>query len=233
MAVNGGSPKISESSLLDIDIFGGSATITNNNIVGGIGVYSGPTVVSGNVLSQQTHYFMGVIAQRYDRNNAVIFIGNNASVTISNNLFNGYVSQVSCGVGFGTEGYTGTIAATIFNNTIAGFGAGIAVSAGSGTASILGNTISSCYYGVEVNGTDPIEDGSLAIATDIQGNLLTNNTNGICIGYPAEIKNNTISNNRVGISISEASSIVYNNIVGNAQSIYSSTSSDLNATYNW
>ncbi len=86
LAVNGGSPKISESSLLDIDVFGGSATITNNNIVGGIGVYSGPTVVSGNVLSQQTHYFMGVIAQRYDRNNAVIFIGNNASATIHQRL---------------------------------------------------------------------------------------------------------------------------------------------------
>lgn len=235
LVISGGSPKISNDAFLNIDIYGGSPEISNNNIKGGIGVYAGSAAISNNMISQQAHYLWGVYAQRYDRNNAVIFVGNNASVTISNNLFNGYVSQVPDGIGFGTEGYTGTVTASIANNTITGFvgGAGIAVSAGSGTVSILSNSISSCYNGVEVNDVDPIEDGTLAIATVMQENLFTNNTCGVYIGYPAEISNNTISYNLVGISISAESSITYNNIVGNNQSVYLSTSNKINATYNW
>jgi hypothetical protein len=233
LVINGGSPKISNDAFLNIDIYGGSPEISNSNIKGGIGIYAGSAVISNNIISQQAHYLWGVYAQRYDRNNAVIFVGNNASVTISSNLFNGYVSQVPSAIGFGTEGYTGTVTTNIVNNTIAGFGAGIAVSAGGGKVSILSNSISSCYFGVEINDTDPIEDGALAITTTIQGNLLTNNTIGVGIAYPAEVENNTISNNRIGISISAVSSITYNNIIGNDQSVYLSTSNNLNATYNW
>ena len=233
LVINGGSPKISNDAFLNIDIFGGSPEISNSNIKGGIGVYAGSALISNNIISQQAHYLWGVYAQRYDRNNAVIFVGNNASVTISNNLFNGYVSQVPYAIGFGTEGYTGTVTTNIVNNTMAGFGAGIAVSAGGGNVSILSNSISSCNFGVEINDTDPIEDGALAITTTIQGNLVTNNTIGVGIAYPAEVKNNTISNNRIGISISAVSSITYNNIIGNDQSVYLSTSNNLNATYNW
>lgn len=237
LVINGGSPKISNSSLLNIDIFSGSAEISNNNVVGGIGVYSGPTVISNNIISQQTHYFWEVIAQRYDRNNAVIFIGNNAFALISNNIINGNISQVWSGIGFGTEGFTGSVTVNVINNTIYGFhgvyGTGIAVSAGAGNVSISDNTIYDCSYGIGINDTDPIEDGPLAIVTTIQRNLIFNNADGIGLTYSATIENNTVKNNSIGIAISTPLSMTYNNIEGNNQSVYLLSSNNLNAANNW
>ncbi|MGA3060892.1 MAG: hypothetical protein ABSD92_11050 [Candidatus Bathyarchaeia archaeon] len=237
VVINGGSPKITDSSLLNIDIFGGSAEISNNNILGGIGVYSGPTVISNNIISQQTHYFWAVIAQRYDRNNAVIFVGNNASAVISNNIINGFVSQVGCGIGFGTEGSTGTVLVNITNNTIYGFqsggGTGIAVSAGTGNVTILENTLYDCSFGIGINDTDPLEDGTLTIATTIQGNIIFDDTFGIDLAFPATVENNTISNNLNGILTSVPSTVTYNNLVDNNQSIYLVSSNNLDATNNW
>jgi hypothetical protein len=59
LVVNGGSPKISHSSLLNIDVFGGSAEISDNEIIGGIGVYSGPTNITNNT------WVIGVVATVY------------------------------------------------------------------------------------------------------------------------------------------------------------------------
>lgn len=236
LVINGGSPKISANSLLNIDIFGGSPEISNNNIIGGIGVYGSLATISNNIISQQTHYLWGVFAQRYDRNNAVIFVGNNASATISNNIIDLKISHVGSGIGFGTEGFTGSVLVTVTNNTIYGFqgeGIGIAVFAGTGNVAISGNTVYDCYWGIGVNGTDPIEDGSLAIVTTIQRNFIFNNTVGIDLAYPAAIENNTISNNLMGIVTSVPSTITYNNIEGNNQSIYLASSNNLDATYNW
>ena len=236
LVINGSSPKISASSLLNIDIFGGSPEISNNNIMGGIGVYAGSATISNNIISQQTHYLWAVYAQRYDRNNAVIFVGDNASTLISNNVIDLKISQVGSGIGFGTEGFTGNVLVNLSNNTIYGFqgeGTGIAVSAGTGNVAISDNTIYDCYCGIGVNDTDPIEDGSLAIETTIQRNLIFNNTYGIDLGYPSTMENNTISNNLIGIVTSVPSTITYNNIEDNNQSIYLTSSNNLNATYNW
>ena len=237
LVVNGGSPKISDCSMLNIDVFGGSAEILNNNVVGGIGVYSGPTVISNNIISQQTHYFWGVVAQRYDRNNAVIFVGNNASAVISNNIIEGSISQVPCGIGFGTEGFTGNVTVNVYNNTIYGFrgvyGAGIAISAGIGSVAVSDNTVRDCFYGIGINDTDPIEDGQLGISTVIQRNLIYNNSFGIGLTYPATVENNTISNNSVGITSAVPSTITYNDIDDNNQSVVLLSSSSLNSNYNW
>ncbi len=204
--------------------------------MGGIGVYACSATISNNIISQQAHYLWGVYAQRYDRNNAVIFVGDNASALISNNIIDLKISQVGSGIGFGTEGFTENVLVNVVNNTIYGFqgeGTGIAVSAGTGNVAISGNTVYDCYWGIGVNDTDPIEDGSLGIVTTIQRNFIFNNTVGIDLAYPAAIENNTISNNLIGIVTSVPSTITYNNIEGNNQSIYLASSNNLDATYNW
>ena len=236
LVINGGSPKISANSLLNIDIFGGSPEISNNNIMGGIGVYGSLATISDNIISQQTHYLWGVYAQRYDRNSAVIFVGDNASATISNNIIDLKISQVGSGIGFGTEGFTENVLVNVVNNTIYGFqreGTGIAVSAGTGNVAISDNTVYDCYCGIGINDTDPIEDGSLSIVTTVQRNFSFNNTVGIDLAYPTTMENNTISNNLIGIVTSVPSTITYNNIEDNNQSIYLASSNNLNATYDW
>jgi hypothetical protein len=231
--VNGGAPKISHSSLLNIDIFGGGAEISNNIIIGGVGVYSGPTVVSNNTLSQQTHYFLGVIAQRYDRNNAVVLMGNNVSGTISDNILVGNISQVGVGIGFGTETSlrNGTVAVT--NNTIGGFGgAGIAISDGSGSISICGNFIHTCRNGVAINEANEFESNITASVT-VQRNIISNCTHAITTTHPATIENNTIEDNSVGLETGAPLTVTYNNIQNNTQSIYLLSQNNVTAINNW
>ena len=235
LAVNGGSPKISSSTLLNIDVFGGSAEISNNNIIGGIGVYSGPTLISGNTISQQTHYFWQVIAQRYDRNNAVILIGNNATALIYDNILRGDISQVGAGIGFGIETSLRNCQANLVNNTIYGFkGAGIDFSDGSGNVAITDNNIQGCSEGIVINGTGRNEDNSnLTIATTIQRNIISNNTNGIEAALSTTIQNNTFTNNKIAIVTSAVLTLNYNNFDGNFQDVYLSSLSNLDAINNW
>jgi hypothetical protein len=81
--INGSSPKISNSFLGNIDIWGGTPEIFNSDVMGGIGVYAGSALIANNTVSQQNHYFLGyegaIAAQRYDRNNNVIIITRKAN----------------------------------------------------------------------------------------------------------------------------------------------------------
>jgi hypothetical protein len=227
LVVNGGSPKISNSFLGNIDIWGGSPEISNNTVVGGIGVYAGSALIANNTVSQQYHYFFELIAQRYDRNNNVIIISRKATPFVSGNVIIGNISQVEQGIGFETEN------ATITNNTIYGcYGAGIGFYEGTGNATILGNTIYDCSYGISLNETGRLYSNHNAVVT-IQRNLICNTTLGIDSTLPVTVENNTIKNNAVGIATSAPMSVTYNNIEGNNQSIYLTSSNNLDATNNW
>jgi hypothetical protein len=104
---------------------------------------------------------------------------------------------------------------------------------GNSSAYISDNTI----YGFAEGGIGmfPGEGINTQETPTIQRNYITRNSDGIDIELQATIQNNTISGNSVGIrNPSPSSTIVYNNIQNNTQnSIYLSTSSDINATYNW
>jgi hypothetical protein len=227
LVVNGGSPKISDSFLGNIDIWGGTPEISNNNVVGGIGVYAGSALIANNTVSQQYHYFFGLVAQRYDRNNNVIIITRKATPFVSGNVIIGNISQVVQGIGFETEN------ATITNNTIYGcYGAGIGFYEGTGNALIYGNKIYDCSYGIGINETGLLYDDHNAVII-IQRNLIRNTTLGIDSTLPATVENNTIENNAVGLATSAPLSVIYNNIEGNNQSVYLTSSNNLNATNNW
>jgi hypothetical protein len=227
LVINGGSPKISNSFLGNIDIWGGTPEISNNTIVGGIGVYAGSALIANNTISQQNHYFWGLVAQRYDRNNNVIIITRKATPFVSGNVIIGNISQVVQGIGFETEN------ATITNNTIYGcYGRGIGFYEGTGNALIYGNTIYDCSYGIGINETGLLYGDHNAVII-IQRNLIRNTTLGIDSTLSVTVENNTIENNNVGIATNAQLSVIYNNIEGNNQSIYLSSSNNLNATNNW
>ena len=231
LVINGGSPKISNSFLGNIDIWGGTPEISNNTVAGGIGVYAGSALIANNTVSQQNHYFLGyegaIAAQRYDRNNNIIIITRKATPLVSGNVIIGNISQVEQGIGFETEN------ATIINNTIYGcYGAAIGFYEGTGNATISSNTIYDCSYGISLNETGRLYSNHNAAVT-IQRNLICNTTLGIDSTLPVAIENNTIKNNNVGIATSAPLSIIYNNIEGNNQSIYLTSSNNLDATNNW
>jgi hypothetical protein len=227
LVINGGSPKISNSFLGNIDIWGGTPEISNNTVVGGIGVYAGSALIANNTVSQQNHYFWGLVAQRYDRNNNVIIITRKATPFVSGNVIIGNINQVEQGIGFETEN------ATITNNTIYGcYRAGIGFYEGTGNALILGNTIYDCSYGINLNETGRLYSDHNAVVT-IQRNLICNTTLGIGSTLPVTVENNTIENNTVGVVTSAPLSIIYNNIEGNNQSVRLSSPNNLNATNNW
>jgi len=107
----------------------------------------------------------------------------------------------------------------------------------SGNSYIFGNVISGCNYGIES-----------ANSATITRNMLYNNTNeygtdGYAIKVSGSgnslIENNTIINSPDGIYIYNAPddtlsvNITNNNIYGNGYNIYCSSSSNINATYNW
>jgi hypothetical protein len=227
LVINGGSPKISNSFLGNIDICGGTPEISNNNVVGGIGVYAGSALIAKNTVSQQNHYFWGLVAQRYDRNNNVIIITRKATPLVSGNVIVGNISQAAQGIGFETEN------ATITNNTLYGcYGRGIGFYEGTGNALIYGNTIYDCSYGIGINETGLLYSDHNAVII-IQRNLIRNTALGIDSTLPTTVENNTIENNAIGIATSAPLSVTYNNIEGNNQSIYLASSNNLNATNNW
>jgi hypothetical protein len=231
LVINGGSPKISNSFLENIDIWGGNPEIVNNTVVGGIGIYAGSALIANNTVSQQYHYFLGydgaIVAQRYDRNNNIIIITRNAIPFVSGNVIIGNISQVAQGIGFETEN------TTITNNTIYGFyGRGIGFYEGTGNAMIYGNTIYDCSYGIGINETGLLYGDHNAVII-IQQNLIRNTTLGIDSTLSVTVENNTIENNAVGIATSAPLLVIYNNIEGNNQSVYLTASNDLNATNNW
>lgn len=227
LVINGGSPKISNNFLGNIDIWGGTPEISNNTVVGGIGVYAGSALITNNTVSQQNHYFIALVAQRYDRNNNVIIITRKATPFVSGNVIIGNISQVAQGIGFETEN------ATITNNTIYGcYGAGIGFYEGTGNATISENTIYDCSYGINLNETGRLYGDHNAVIT-IQRNLICNNTWGIVSTLPLTVENNTIKNNNVGIATSASLSVTYNNIERNNQNIYLASSNNLDATNNW
>ena len=146
---------------------------------------------------------------------------------MSGNIIIGNISQAAQGIGFETEN------ATVTNNTIYGcYGAGIGFYEGTGNALILGNTIYDCSYGISINETGRLNGDHNAVVT-IQRNLICNTTLGIDSTLPAAVENTTIKNNVVGIAASAPLSIIYNNIEGNKQSIYLTSSSNLDAANNW
>jgi hypothetical protein len=146
---------------------------------------------------------------------------------VSGNIIIGNISQAAQGIGFETEN------ATVTNNTIYGcYGAGIGFYEGTGNALILGNTIYDCSYGISINETGRLNGDHNAVVT-IQRNLICNTTLGIDSTLPAAVENTTIKNNVVGIAASAPLSIIYNNIEGNKQSIYLTSSSNLDAANNW
>jgi len=232
LVINGGSPKVINNFLGNIDIMGGNPEISNNNVVGGIGVYAGSALIANNTVSQQNHYFLGygegraIITQRYERNNNVIIITQKATPFVVNNVIIGKISQAEGGIGFETQN------ATIINNTIYGCVVGIGFYEGIGNAVISDNIIYDSKYGINLNNT-LLRDSEIAISITIQRNIIRNNTYGIVLTLPAIIENNTIGNNTVGIATSAPLSATYNNIEGNNQSVYISSPNSLNATNNW
>ena len=231
LVISGGSPKISNSYLGNIDIWGGTPEISNNTVVGGIGAYAGSALIANNTVSQQNHYFMGyegaIVAQRYDRNNNVIIITRKATPFVSGNVIIGNISQAAQGIGFETEN------ATITNNTIYGcYGAAIGFYEGTGNVLISDNKIYDCSYGIGINETGLLHGDHNAVII-IQRNLIFNTTLGIDSTLPVTVENNTIENNAVGLATSARLSAIYNNIEGNNQSVYLTSSNNLNATNNW
>ena len=227
LVINGGSPKIGGSFLGNIDIYSGNPEISDNNVVGGIGVYAGSAVIVNNTVSQQYHYFLEFIAQRYDRNNNIIIITRKATPSVLGNVIVGTISQAAQGIGFETEN------ATIRGNTIFGcYGAGIGFYESAGNAVILDNTIYDCAYGISTNDTGSIYSNHQTTTT-IQRNLIYNNTWGIASSLSVTVENNTIKNNTVGTATSALLTFAYNNLEGNNQNLYLSSSNNLDAANNW
>jgi len=201
-------------------------------------------IIQNAVLNQTSGSETGLI----DIENASPKINNNAI-----NYFSDYHSEPT------VIGISGSPIISNNNITISGDVKGISISSGSpiisnniihgtqnggswgissfGNSYIFGNVISGCNCGIDS-----------ANSATITRNLLYNNTNedgtdGYAIkvagsGYSL-IENNTIINSPDGIYIYNAPddplsvNITNNNIYGNGYNIYCSSSSNINATYNW
>jgi parallel beta-helix repeat protein len=150
-----------------------------------------------------------------------------ASPKINNNTFSGGASVI---INHG--------APVISNNTVSGltFGAGIGGNYVD-SALITGNNISGWQIGVQL----------FAFGTSVvNGNIISSNGQGVLIysqatsgsGRPT-IQDNTITNNTNGISFSITGTntvnpiITGNNIYSNIFNVYSSVSSNINASNNW
>jgi parallel beta-helix repeat protein len=219
--INNASVKIDSSSFWGIESRGGSSIISNNTITGGLGVLGGsPAILSNNISGGSGDFTVG---RDYERDYDVIAVEYESSPVIVNNTITGNVA----GIGFdnGDNGYyNNTYNASVIGNTIYGCdGSGI-FTGGEGAVIIRDNTIYGCGAGIKIGSS---------VATTIENNLISNNTDGIDVAYQATIQNNTITNNFVGISTNSLSTIIYNNIQSNNKNIYLSSSINVNATFNW
>jgi parallel beta-helix repeat protein len=135
------------------------------------------------------------------------------------------ITKGGLGIGFGNDQGTSTIVGNIVSGV---HGNGLDVSSGA-SLTIQGNT-------VENNAGVGISSGGKGKLT-IQNNVISNNTDyGILSQGTGTmlIQNNTISRNGGGINLNSYSAIKYNNIQNNTQnSVYLSTASNIDATYNW
>ena len=200
----------------------GSPKILNNTIKKGIQVGAASPIISNNIINGTRGY-------------AIDYKGHGGSPIISNNLitsavngtigyFFGWIYAIVYEPGItldGSKNYT----AYIYNNSISDCSSGIKGSAG-GSAVIENNLIFNTTIGIEIG-----------INAVISRNSIFNNSEGINIGSYATIQNNTISDNEIGIRLKYSGSsttLNNNNINGNRQnSIYSASSNNIDATYNW
>ncbi len=191
-----------------------NSTISNNVITGGMGIYGGFPVVSGNSISGGSSYFF--IGRDWDRDYYTVAIEDQSSPTLINNTI------ASIAFNMNGNGYAYNIFnAIIEGNTIGGIGIG----GGSGTVVISNNLISGSGI-----------TGNSAISTTITNNLIINTNIGLQIG-DAVVQNNTIIKSQIAISLNSAVSptIIWNNIENSSQYNIklSGTSNNINASNNW
>jgi parallel beta-helix repeat protein len=226
---------------VEIVVDGGSATISNSNITGGINVERGSPIIANNTLTNFPGHTCGIVVDggapqtinntiAGEQGNIRVFDG---SPTIANNtISNGGIQDTFNHYDVISIGGAGT--SIISNNTIIASSSkydGIYFGEDS-QAFISGNVISGCQSGISIG---------LGSAT-IEKNYLIDNYKGITVWDNASlvIRNNTITRNSVGISLEMPSSttINYNNLYNNTNyNIQLSPSPlwlrDIDATNNW
>ncbi|MGA2681965.1 MAG: hypothetical protein ABSF44_09225 [Candidatus Bathyarchaeia archaeon] len=222
--------KIDQDTIWGIECHGGSSTVSNSQITGGLGIMGGSPTVSGNHISGGSGIYW--VGRDDDRDNDVVAIEDESSPLINNNVITG--NAVGIGFDAGDDGSNNNYNAVITGNLIYGGIVGIAIGGGTGQVLISDNTIYYCTTGISTydSGAGGIQNDNTVAAT-IERNLISNATNGIQIATANSIQDNTITNNTVGIIASSPSTILYNNIQGNMQSVSLASANNLNATYNW
>lgn len=204
--------KIDQDTIWGIECHGGSSTVSNSQITGGLGIIGGSPTVSGNNISGGSGIFW--VGRDYDRDYDVVAVEDESSPLISNNVITGNAA----GIGFdaGDDGFNNNYNATVNGNLIYGCSEGIAIGGGTGQVLISDNTIYYCTTGISTfdSGAGGIQNDNTVTAT-IQRNLISNATNGIQISTANSIQDNTITNCTVGISATSPSSVLNNNIQGN------------------
>lgn len=201
----------------------GSPKILNNTINNGIQVGAASPIISNNIIKGTKGY-----AINYKGCGGTAIISNNSITSAVNEAvgysFGGWIYSIVHEPGItldGSKNYT----AYISNNFISNCSSGIKGIVG-GSVVIENNVIFNTTIGIE-----------LEINAVISRNSIFNNSEGINIGSYATIQNNTISDNGIGIRLQYSGSsatINNNNINGNIQySIFSESSNDIDATYNW
>ncbi len=229
ITISGGSSTILNNQINGGVEVSGPSTITNNVITGGMGLYGGSPVVSNNQISGGSSYFW--IGRSFDRDYDTIAIMQGSPVVSSNNIigvigFNAYE--------YSDNGYSVFDHALITGNIIQeGYTYYVAVDIGAGTGSvdIVSNIISNVQTGINILNTTEV-------SVKIQGNLIINsNATAISATGNAVIQDNTIVNSGIGITLNNAVSptISGNNIENSNQ--YSirlkGTSNNIDAANNW
>jgi hypothetical protein len=251
VAINSGSPKISNSNVSGISVFGSTPVISSNTVRIGVYVNSGPTIVQGNTVEGEVVIEGGSASVTHNnitgsktRNQGILV--QNAQAQISNNIVHGGINlvrfsaaEISNNIIGGDVSSSGGVL-QIFNNTITGGTNGISINQDSvydSSADIHDNFISG-YSQAGIYGSGGYTMGIFGPTHDalvIQRNLITDNLYGIqLMGAEFTIQNNTITNNNIGINSQSSPSydVTFNNIANNSQNIHAGRD-NFNATHNW
>jgi parallel beta-helix repeat protein len=142
----------------------------------------------------------------------IVLWGSNNTVIAGNNI-------TSTSYGIYLNSIRGAYNNTVTRNHVSASGEGVFGSVIHGSV-IANNTITNTRYGIDVVGYIMF-DGKTPLKTTVIGNNLSNNRNGISVGYTINcdiIGNNIKSNNNTGISLGGAKKITvyHNNFVNNS-----------------
>ena len=217
--INGGTPTLSGNSINKLTLSGGSPTITNNDITGDFIQTRGTPTINANTIHTKP----------WTRGGSPTFTGNKLYDGISADSSGGQIvianNEISSTY-YNAIFVKGRLEVVISNNKITGNsnGDGIYVSGILSSVTITQNQISGCNSGIHLDMT----------TAQVTKNTLTNNNIGLYLVLgpamagasgefakisSANVQYNTISQNSIGLQITpyEGSSIINNNIQDNSQ----------------